>query len=768
MIITRLCITFLIFIISVSTAYATTAQEYMDWGYDKFKHGDYAKSINDFNNAIAENPNYAEAYAQRGFARQLLKDNIGAFEDLEKAFKLDSNNTTYKGSYQTLKKLIEKTKADIIVATRDLSINPKNILAYQNRGLSKEFLSDIDGAIVDYTKAVELDKNNPILYSKLADLEYQASNYQNAMNHYSQAIILKEKNNLPTTEEYYQRGLVNKAMHLYTNAIADLDKALQSANIDRKSLFIYQKGMIYYEIEDYKNAVNILGQLPVNEAQANYDNNIAYAQIYYYSAQYYDQTTIYNQTPTSMNQIILLYPSNKYAYNTRGIIYFGYKNYQAALSDFEMAVKLDPNYAEATKNIKTARAYLQNNQYYIDQGHAYMNEGKYNLAISAYTQAIFLHVSSISDIYVFMGNAHLKYGNYEQAKENYDLSLKYSLVNSSAQKGQEALSALNIGSKSSDSYMELGNNKYQQKNFLEAIQEYGKAIYIDPSPTTYRSRGDAKYAFGDYEGALYDYNKANDLNPNYDVFYNRALVEAILGNYEKAIADYDKSLQKDPKFAAAYENRGLAKYALENYKEAIKDYNTSISINPKRPSTYYNRGNAQKALNNYKGAISDYTQAIELGNTNSAEIYNARGFVKYLAGDAQGAIADYIKAITINSNYIEAYYNLGICYQFMKDYEKALNNFNKVIELNPQHENAYYNRATIEKYMKKYNEAIADYTAVINLNTKYALSYKDRGDIKELQNDYQGAITDWEKAIELNQNYANKLQPLINKAKESL
>ncbi|WP_341531744.1 tetratricopeptide repeat protein (plasmid) [Nostoc sp. UHCC 0302] len=41
---------------------------------------------------------------------------------------------------------------------------PKNSIAYNNRGLSRKEIRDYQGAISDYTKAIELDSSNARAY----------------------------------------------------------------------------------------------------------------------------------------------------------------------------------------------------------------------------------------------------------------------------------------------------------------------------------------------------------------------------------------------------------------------------------------------------------------------------------------------------------------------------------------------------------------------------------------------------------------------------
>ena len=72
--------------------------------------------------------------------------------------------------------------------------------------------------------------------------------------------------------------------------------------------------------------------------------------------------------------------------------------------------------------------------------------------------------------------------------------------------------------KTAEDYLESGNTKYNQQDYKGAIQDYNKAIELNPSDAeAYNNRGNAKDILKDYRGAIQDYNKAIELNPNYAV-----------------------------------------------------------------------------------------------------------------------------------------------------------------------------------------------------------------------------------------------------------
>lgn len=79
-----------------------------------------------------------------------------------------------------------------------------------------------------------------------------------------------------------------------------------------------------------------------------------------------------------------------------------------------------------------------------------------------------------------------------------------------------------------------GVEDFQKKEYQEAINDYTKAIEINPDyADAYFYRGCAKHKLKNYRGALADFSRAIQINPNYvDAYYYRGIVKDDLARYE--------------------------------------------------------------------------------------------------------------------------------------------------------------------------------------------------------------------------------------------
>ena len=113
-----------------------------------------------------------------------------------------------------------------------------------------------------------------------------------------------------------------------------------------------------------------------------------------------------------------------------------------------------------------------------------------------------------------------------------------------------------------------GDIKIWSKDYSEAINDYNKAIDINPNQTLpYYLRGKAKGSLGDYTGLLSDFDKVIELGAKKR--------EREIYSWEQVA--YDMNANIDYSF---YESRARAKVHFEDYSGAIEDYKKALKDHP--------------------------------------------------------------------------------------------------------------------------------------------------------------------------------------------
>lgn len=106
---------------------------------------------------------------------------------------------------------------------RAMELDPKNDAPYYNRAQAKKLKNDTAGAIADYTRAIELGSTNPAAYNNRANARAENKDRDGAIADYTRAIELKPD----YARAYYNRAVVKEEKGDATGAAADFKKARQ-------------------------------------------------------------------------------------------------------------------------------------------------------------------------------------------------------------------------------------------------------------------------------------------------------------------------------------------------------------------------------------------------------------------------------------------------------------------------------------------------------------------------------------------------------------
>jgi len=218
------------------------------------------------------------------------------------------------------------------------------------------------------------------------------------------------------------------------------------------------------------------------------------------------------------------------------------------------------------------------------------------------------------------------------------------------------------------------------------------------------------------------------------------------------------------RFGFGYMMRGpggseVSERVWEEMQQAREEKGASGDEEPESPASagtvedFFNRAGAKKAAGNLDGAIADYDRAIQI-DPKDAAIYNNRGLAKQAKGDLDAAIVDFNRAIQLNPKDAIAYSNRGNTKRDKGDLDGAILDYNRAIRLDRKYAYAYYDRGLAKKQKSDLDGAIADYNRVIELDPKFAKAYCDRGVAKRRKGDLDGAISDYDRTVELDPKYA--------------
>ena len=118
------------------------------------------------------------------------------------------------------------------------------------------------------------------------------------------------------------------------------------------------------------------------------------------------------------------------------------------------------------------------------------------------------------------------------------------------------------------------------------------------------------------------------------------------GQDAAALAAFDEAIRHSPESAPAYANRGVVRARMGDVDGAIADYSRARELGAPAGEVLFDRCQALISKHDYQGAIADCT-AVLAENPSHAGAAFTRGNARWLAGDADQARADWVRAIEI-------------------------------------------------------------------------------------------------------------------------
>ncbi len=468
----------------------------VDRGTGFYEIGDCTQAIVTYDRALALDNRCIEAYCGRGNARRYQGDYPGSWDDFNTAVQLDPDcGVAYIGrALATCFGHQPDPHASIdFQHGQNLLIHPANAIEYVMRGTAKAQLYDNQGAIDDYTTAIELNPRLVLAYNNRGNLRQHFGDVDGAISDFTNVL----KINPYSPIAYNNRAIIYTQIGNFSAAIADYDRAI---DLQPDFVSVYNnQGNAYCQMGEYDKAIDRYSQAIILDPEfaVAYSNR---ANIHRIQGDFLIALVDYDRAISLDSNLVI-------AYYNRGICHRQIGNHQVAIDDYTKTLALDPQYFYAYYHRGNARQYLGD---------------KYG-AIADYTQTIYFDPDHI---YAYYNRAvtRSEIGDIHGALEDLERSIHL--------------------------YPEFSLAYYQRGWLLSTYNEHGyavtnyqRAININPDYLdAYYQRGCSYQQLGDTAAALADFSHSINIDINYaPAYYQRGKIYAQLGDRTGAITDYHKA-----------------------------------------------------------------------------------------------------------------------------------------------------------------------------------------------------------------------------------
>ena len=433
-----------------------------------------------------------------------------------------------------------------------------------------------------------------------------------------------------------------------------------------------------------------------------------------------------------------------YAIRGRDLLLKG--EYDKALADYNQALRLKPDYAEA----------------YNGRGAAWRSKGEHGKAFADFNEAIRLR-PNFSMAYKNRGNAWSAKGEYANAFADFD-------------------QAIRLQPDYAEAYYFRGLSWSLYGENDAAIADYDTALKLKPDyPEAYFSRGMLWGVEGMHDKALADLNQTIRLKPDYaEAYCYRAFAWVTKGEEDKALADLQQTVRLQPSNAVAYKILAViqatcpdARYrdgqaAVMNAKQACRLLNDHWGCLEILAAAYAESGDfaaakqwqakaielaPEKEKVVLRSRLELYQQnkpfRLDLKQPSSAQSSLDQSLAWPGSGASDNAGAGHTNASRLKPRLAEIHINLGVAYASRGRFDKAVAEYTLALQLDPQRADAYFHRGVAYGEKGQPDQALADFGEALRLDPKLAKAFRERGVVYVSKGEFDRALADYSEAVRL-------------------
>lgn len=253
------------------------------------------------------------------------------------------------------------------------------------------------------------------------------------------------------------------------------------------------------------------------------------------------------------------------------------------------------------------------------------------------------------------------------------------------------------------------------------IKAYTELIAADPADyMSFYARANEYYNDDDYIRALDDINSALRYTPadetemRYQCYVTRANIYDRMHRYSDAITDLQSALALDPACNSCLYRLATLQYEIGKYADARQTYEKLQRIYPRNANILFGRARVAVKEQNF-GQAAQLADEAQMLSANQSEGYVQRAAIRSLMGNHEGAVDDYLLAISSDDSAtpeaLQALVKLS-----RTNYPAVINGLSRAIKAAPRSGAFYYIRASIAQSHGNYLAAIDDLNTILNDN----------------------------------------------------
>ncbi|HND52943.1 MAG TPA: tetratricopeptide repeat protein, partial [Pirellulaceae bacterium] len=540
---------------------------------DDTRHG-----LADFNEVLNRHPSHVAARFNRGLVYLELDACEAAIEDFSAAIAGDPWNSKLflsRGRARALLKQYDDALADIDSA---IKLDPNADEPYVLRGALQRFVRPIPEctkqAISDFSRAIEIDPEQPLYYLQRAEHFWAVDEYERALADCNRALELKPD----LAVGLGLRGAVHLGLDRYQEAIDDCSRAIEGGH-SGVQVFL-SRSEAFQSLEDFDSALSDADraiELAPHLSAAWKCRSLVRARL-----------GMTEQAIEDMNEAVRLDPDQAVLYCHRAALHRHLGRTKSALRDCDRAVRLAADFAPS----------------YLIRAGCWEDLEQRDKAAADFDRLVELSTDpdEAAQARAERGNFWMRWDDFERARVDFDFVISHH----------------------PDHFMALfhrGQILAALGKFDEALGDLNAVIRIAPtfSPALAR-RAHVWLAKEEIEKADADYAEAIRLDPSSaeQLQVMRLLDEAHLRlkrcEFDDAIRLATEAIEATDENAPAYHVRANAYWYSEQYVEAAADYDKLLEIVDDTAAIYASRGQVLAELGEFDEAVRDLDRAMKMGS----------------------------------------------------------------------------------------------------------------------------------------------------------